>query len=312
MLFLEGTQYIYISMQGNKLKNYLHLHFIVFIWGFTAILGALISIDAVPLVWYRMSLAVVFIAIYFFISKKSFKVDKKGLLKFVFSGIIIAIHWVTFFKAIKVSNVSVALVTMSTGAFFASLIEPVFFKRKIKPIEILLGLLVIVGLYIIFNFQSEYTLGIIYALISAFLSALFAVLNGLFIKKYDANVISFYQLLFGALGITLYLLFTQKFSIQFFQISVNDWFYLIILSSICTAYAFIASVYVMKYLTPYTVMLTINLEPIYAIILALIVFGEKEQMSVEFYYGAFIVLLVVILNGILKNTSLIKNKFKKK
>ncbi|PKH52307.1 EamA family transporter [Tenacibaculum sp. Bg11-29] len=299
-------------MQGNKLKNYLHLHFIVFIWGFTAILGALISIDAVPLVWYRMSLAVVFIAIYFFISKKSFKVDKKGLLKFVFSGIIIAIHWVTFFKAIKVSNVSVALVTMSTGAFFASLIEPVFFKRKIKPIEILLGLLVIVGLYIIFNFQSEYTLGIIYALISAFLSALFAVLNGLFIKKYDANVISFYQLLFGALGITLYLLFTQKFSIQFFQISVNDWFYLIILSSICTAYAFIASVYVMKYLTPYTVMLTINLEPIYAIILALIVFGEKEQMSVEFYYGAFIVLLVVILNGILKNTSLIKNKFKKK
>lgn len=311
-MFLEGTQFIYISMQGNKLKNYLHLHFIVFIWGFTAILGALISIDAVPLVWYRMSLAVVFIAIYFFISKKSFKVDKKGLLKFVFSGIIIAIHWVTFFKAIKVSNVSVALVTMSTGAFFASLIEPVFFKRKIKPIEILLGLLVIVGLYIIFNFQSEYTLGIIYALISAFLSALFAVLNGLFIKKYDANVISFYQLLFGALGITLYLLFTQKFSIQFFQISVNDWFYLIILSSICTAYAFIASVYVMKYLTPYTVMLTINLEPIYAIILALIVFGEKEQMSVEFYYGAFIVLLVVILNGILKNTSLIKNKFKKK
>ncbi len=312
MLFLEGTQYIYISMQGNKLKNYLHLHFIVFIWGFTAILGALISIDAVPLVWYRMSLAVVFIAIYFFIRKKSFKVDKKGLLKFLLSGIIIAIHWVTFFKAIKVSNVSVALVTMSTGAFFASLIEPIFFKRKIKPIEILLGLLVIVGLYIIFNFQSQYTLGIIYALISAFLSALFAVLNGLFIKKYDANVISFYQLLFGALGVTLYLLFTQKFSIQFFQISANDWFYLIILSSICTAYAFIASVYVMKYLTPYTVMLTINLEPIYAIVLALIVFGEKEQMSAEFYYGAFIVLFVVVLNGILKNTSLIKNKFRKK
>lgn len=312
MLFLGAMQFIYISMQGNKLKNYLHLHFIVFIWGFTAILGALISIDAVPLVWYRMSLAVVFIAIYFFISKKSFKVDKKGLLKFLLSGIIIAIHWVTFFKAIKVSNVSVALVTMSTGAFFASLIEPIFFKRKIKPIEILLGLLVIVGLYIIFNFQSQYTLGIIYALISAFLSALFAVLNGLFIKKYDANVISFYQLLFGALGVTLYLVFTQKFSIQFFQISENDWFYLIILSSICTAYAFIASVYVMKYLTPYTVMLTINLEPIYAIVLALIVFGEKEQMSVEFYYGAFIVLFVVVLNGILKNTSLIKNKFRKK
>ena len=305
-------QYIYMSMQGNKLKNYLHLHFIVFIWGFTAILGALISIEAIPLVWYRMTLAVVFIAIYFFIRKKSFKVDKKGLLKFALSGAIIAIHWVTFFKAIKVSNVSVALVTMSTGAFFASLIEPIFFKRKIKGIEILLGGLVIVGLYIIFNFQSQYVLGIVYALISAFLSALFAVLNGLFIKKYDANVISFYQLLFGAIGITLYLLFTQKFSLQFFQITINDWLYLIILSSFCTAYAFIASVHVMKYLTPYTVMLTINLEPIYAIVLALIVFGEKEQMSTEFYYGAFIVLFVVLLNGVLKNMRSIKNKINKK
>lgn len=305
-------QYIYTSMQGSKLKNYLHLHFIVFIWGFTAILGALISIEAIPLVWYRMTLAVVFIAIYFFIRKKSFKVDKKGLLKFAVSGVIIAIHWVTFFKAIKVSNVSVALVTMSTGAFFASLIEPIFFKRKIKGIEILLGGLVIVGLYIIFNFQSQYVLGIVYALISAFLSALFAVLNGLFIKKYDANVISFYQLLFGAIGITLYLFFTQKFSLQFFQITTNDWLYLIILSSFCTAYAFIASVHVMKYLTPYTVMLTINLEPIYAIVLALIVFGEKEQMNTEFYYGAFIVLFVVLLNGILKNMRSIKNKINKK
>ncbi|OCK42665.1 permease [Tenacibaculum soleae] len=299
-------------MQGSKLKNYLHLHFIVFIWGFTAILGALISIEAIPLVWYRMTLAVVFIAIYFFIRKKSFKVDKKGLLKFAVSGVIIAIHWVTFFKAIKVSNVSVALVTMSTGAFFASLIEPIFFKRKIKGIEILLGGLVIVGLYIIFNFQSQYVLGIVYALISAFLSALFAVLNGLFIKKYDANVISFYQLLFGAIGITLYLFFTQKFSLQFFQITTNDWLYLIILSSFCTAYAFIASVHVMKYLTPYTVMLTINLEPIYAIVLALIVFGEKEQMNTEFYYGVFIVLFVVLLNGVLKNMRSIKNKINKK
>ena len=305
-------QFIYISMQENKLKNYLHLHLIVFIWGFTAILGALISIDAVPLVWYRMSLAVIFIAIYFLIRKKSFKIDKKGLLKLAVSGVIIAVHWVTFFKAIKVSNVSVALVTMSTGAFFASLIEPIFFKRRIKALEIVLGLMVIGGLYIIFNFQSQYVMGIVYALISAFLSALFAVLNGLFIKKYDANVISFYQLLFGALSITLYLLFTQKFSVSFFTLPNSDWLYLIILSSICTAYAFIASVYVMKYITPYTVMLTINLEPIYAIILALIIFGEKEQMSAEFYYGAFIVLFVVLLNGILKNRKIFKKKLSKK
>ncbi|OSY89558.1 permease [Tenacibaculum holothuriorum] len=299
-------------MQGNKLKNYLHLHFIVFIWGFTAILGALISIDAVPLVWYRMLLAVVFIAIYFLIKKKSFTVDRKGILKFAFSGIIIAIHWITFFKAIKVSNVSVALVTMSTGAFFASLIEPFFFKRKIKMIEIFLGLLVVLGLYIIFNFESQYTLGIVYALISAFLSALFSVLNGLYVKEYNANTISFYQLLFGVLGVTIFLLYTGSFTTDFFQLQTYDWLYLFILSSFCTAYAFIASVYVMKYLTPYTVMLTINLEPIYAIVLALLIFGEKEQMNPEFYYGALIVLCVVLLNGILKNAATIQQKIKSK
>ena len=299
-------------MQESKFKNYLLLHFIVFIWGFTAILGALITIDAIPLVWYRMLLAVLFIAIYFLWKKKSFKVDRAGLLKFFFTGVVIALHWVFFFKAIKVSNVSVALVTMSTGAFFTALIEPVFFKRKINALEMFLGLLVIAGLYIIFNFESQYKLGIIYALIASFLGALFAVLNGLFIKKYTADTISFYQLFFGVVFITIYLLFTNSFSVSFFQISASDWMYLIVLSSICTAYAFIASVQVMKYLSPYTVMLTINLEPIYAIVLALFIFGDKEQMSSTFYLGAFIVLFVVLLNGIIKNRSTLKEKFQQK
>ena len=299
-------------MQESKFKNYLLLHLIVFIWGFTAILGALITIDAIPLVWYRMLLAVLFIAIYFLWKKKSFKVDRGGLLKFFFTGVVIALHWVFFFKAIKVSNVSVALVTMSTGAFFTALIEPVFFKRKINALEMFLGLLVIAGLYIIFNFESQYKLGIIYALIASFLGALFAVLNGLFIKKYTADTISFYQLFFGVVFITIYLLFTNSFSVSFFQIPASDWMYLIVLSSICTAYAFIASVQVMKYLSPYTVMLTINLEPIYAIVLALFIFGDKEQMSSTFYLGAFIVLFVVLLNGIIKNRSILKEKFQQK
>ena len=299
-------------MQESNLKNYLLLHFIVFIWGFTAILGALITIDAIPLVWYRMLLAVVFIAVYFLWKKKSFKVDRIGLIKFLFTGVVIALHWVFFFKAIKISNVSVALVTMSTGAFFTALIEPIFFKRRINALEMFLGLLVIVGLYIIFNFESQYKLGIIYALIASFLGALFAVLNGVFIKKYTADTISFYQLFFGVAFITLYLLFTIGFSISFFQIPVSDWLYLLVLSSICTAYAFIASVQVMKYISPYTVMLTINLEPIYAIILALIIFGEKEQMSSTFYFGAFIVFFVVLLNGIIKNRGILKHKFQQK
>jgi drug/metabolite transporter (DMT)-like permease len=299
-------------MPESRIKNYLLLHLIVFIWGFTAILGALISIDAIPLVFFRMGLAVLFIAIYFLLKKKSFYVDKKGLIKFLLSGIIIALHWIFFFKAIKIANVSVALVTMSTGAFFTSLIEPVFFKRRIKSLEIVLGLIVIAGLYIIFNFESQYKLGIIYALISSFLGSLFAVLNGVFIKKYDANRISFYQLLFGTLFVTIYLLINNSFSVSFFILPKTDWIYLFILSSICTAYAFIASVKIMKYLSPYTVMLTINLEPIYAIILALFIFGDKEKMKPEFYLGACIVLGVVLINGIIKNKATIKQKFQER
>jgi drug/metabolite transporter (DMT)-like permease len=296
-------------MLESKLKNYLLLHLIVFIWGFTAILGALITIDAVPLVFFRMALAVVFIFVYFLITKKRFYIDRQGVFKFLITGIIIALHWIFFFKAIKVSNVSVALVTMSTGAFFTSLIEPVFFKRKIKALEIILGLIVIGGLYIIFNFESQYKLGIIYALISSFLGSLFAVLNGLFIKRYNANSISLYQLLFGTLFVTVYLFLNNSFSVSFFSLQNLDWIYLFILSSICTAYAFIASVKVMKYLSPYTVMLTINLEPVYAIILALLIFGDKEKMNPEFYLGAGIVLGVVLINGIIKNKSILKQKF---
>lgn len=295
-------------MQESKLKNYLLLHLIVFIWGFTAILGALITIDAIPLVFFRMGLAVLFIAIYFIFKKKSFYVDKKGVLKFLFTGIIIALHWIFFFKAIKVSNISVAVVTLSTGAFFTSLVEPVFFKRKIKLLEIVLGLLVIVGLYIIFNFESQYQLGIVYALISSFLASLFSVLNGLFVKKYDASKISFYQLLFGALFVTIYLFLTNAISLSFFVLPATDWLYLLILSSVCTAYAFISSVKIMKFLSPYTVMLTTNLEPIYAIILALFIFGDKEKMNLEFYLGALIVLIVVLINGIIKNKLTIKQK----
>ena len=287
-------------MPKTNLNNYLQLHFLVFIWGFTGILGALISIDAIPLVWYRMLLASIFVLIYFLIKKKSIKVPPKALLKFFIGGVLIAVHWIFFFSAIKVSNVSVALVAMSTGALFTSIIEPIFFKRKLIILELFFGLIVISGLYLIFNFETEYTLGIIYALIAAFLSAVFTVLNGLYIKEYDAEVISIYQLFFGVLFISIYILATTGFTLESFSLSSSDIIYLLILSSICTAYAFIVSVKIMRYLTPYTVMLTINLEPVYAILLALIIFGEKEQMSPQFYIGALIIIITVVTNGILK------------
>jgi drug/metabolite transporter (DMT)-like permease len=288
-------------MPSDNLKSYLHLHLIVFIWGFTAILGALITLDALPLVWFRMLFAVGFIAIFIYYKKLPLKVPTKVLLQFLFSGLIIALHWFTFFHAIKISNVSITLACLSTGALFASIIEPVLYGKKIVPYEVFFGLLVIVGLYIIFNVEGNYFLGIITALTSAFLSALFAVINSRLVKTYDATVISFYELSGGVVFFSFLLLFFGSFSVEFFQLSLKNLLYLLILSSVCTAYAFIASTAVMKFLSPYTVMLTINLEPIYGIILAVIIFEDKEKMSLGFYIGAVIILLTVLLNAIIKS-----------
>lgn len=288
-------------MPSDNLKSYLHLHLIVFIWGFTAILGALITLDALPLVWFRMLFAVGFIAIYLYYKKLPLRVPFKILMQFLFSGLVIALHWFTFFHAIKISNVSITLACLSTGALFAAILEPLLYGKKIVPYELFFGLLVVVGLYIIFNVEGNYFLGILTALSSAFLSALFAVINSRLVQSYDATVISFYELSGGVVFFSFLLLFFGSFSFEFFQLSVKDLLYLLILSSVCTAYAFIASTSVMKFLSPYTVMLTINLEPIYGIILAVLIFEEKEQMSFGFYIGAFIILLTVLLNAVIKN-----------
>ncbi len=295
-------------MPNVKLQNYLHLHFIVFVWGFTAILGELISIDALPLVWYRMLLASGFIYLFIYIKKISLIVTRKLFLILFLSGIIIALHWITFFAAIKVSNVSITLATLSTGAFFTSILEPIFYKRRIIWYEVVFGLLVITGLYIIFKVEGDYSEGIIYALCSAFLSSVFSLINGKIAQQYNPSLISFYELLSGVGVITLYLLGitffgheAEGFTVSFFQLSTSDWLYMLILASVCTAYAFIGSVQVMKYLSPYTVMLTVNLEPVYGILLAVLIFGNSEKMSPQFYYGALIIIGTVILNGIFKN-----------
>lgn len=288
-------------MPSDNLKSYLQLHLIVFIWGFTAILGALITLEALPLVWFRMLFAVIFILIYIGYKKLPIKVSFKTVLQFLIAGFIIAMHWFTFFKAIKVSNVSITLSCLSTGAFFTSLLEPILFGKKIVWYEVFFGLIVVSGLLIIFNVEGNYIEGILLALTSAFLSALFAVINSKFVKEHHPTVISFYELSGGVIFFTLFLLISNSFSVTFFALTSKDFLYLLILSSVCTAYAFIASTAVMKFLSPYTVMLTINLEPIYGIILAVIIFEEKEKMSFEFYIGALIILSTVLLNAIIKS-----------
>ncbi|GGG30435.1 permease [Dokdonia pacifica] len=258
-----------------------------------------------------MGIASIFIFIYIKWKKIDISLSRKAFLSFSIAGIIIAVHWLTFFGAIKVSNVSITLAMMSTGAFFTALLEPIFYKRKLIWYEVLFGVIVIGALYLIFEVQPEYRLGIGLALLSALLSAIFTLVNGKFVHDHNPTKISFYELVVGTLFITAYLAFAKAdtfFSTSFFDLPYTDWIYLFILASVCTAYAFIASVKVMRHLSPYTIMLTINLEPVYGILLAFMVLGDKEQMSPEFYYGAIVILLVVIANGILKNRNLLRSK----
>lgn len=286
-------------MKNNKLKNYVHLHFIVFIWGFTAILGKLISVDAIPLVWYRLIIATLIIYIYLRVLKIDLRVNLKTLFQFMIVGFIIGLHWVAFFYAIKISTISITLATMSTGALFTSILEPLLLKTKIKVYQILLSLLSVIGITIIYNVESDYNLGIFIALFAAFLSALFAVLNINFVKNYDSKVISFYELLFATILVSFIAFFQESFSINYFLLSQNDWVYVFLLGSICTAYAMTASNYLLKKISAFTIMLTVNLEPVYGILLALIIFGSDEKMTPSFYYGAFLILIGVILNGII-------------
>ena len=289
-------------MPNVKFKNHLHLHFLVFIAGFTAILGELITIQAIPLVWYRMTIAGILMFGYLRFKRIKLNIPFNVKIRFFLAGVVIALHWITFFAAIKISNISVTLAMFSTGAFFASFIEPLFYRRRIISYEIIFGLIVMVGVAMIMQIEGEYFYGIILGILSAFLSSLFAVMNGKFVQNYNALTISFYEFVSGILFISIFLVFDHEhgFSSSFFNITFRDFIYLLILASVCTAYAFIASVYVMKHITPFSVVLTYNLEPVYGMIMAFIIFPDKEKMPIIFYLGSSLIILTVLLNAIIK------------
>ena len=290
-------------MQKNNLKHFIHLHFLVFIAGFTAVLGELISNSSVSIVWHRMLIASILTIFFILLKKKSLKINLKQLLKFSFLGLIIALHWITFFEGIEQSNISVTLAMFSTAAFFTSFLEPLFFKRKIIFYEIILGLLVVIGVFLIFNAEFNFINGIILGILSAFFASLFSVLNGVMIQNDSAIKISFYEFVSGVIFITIYLIFTDNINTLNIEnyLSLN-YLYIFILGSVCTAYAFIASVYLLKFITPYSVVLTYNLEPIYGILLALLFFGDNEKMSFQFYIGLFLILSSVLINMYVKKT----------
>ena len=243
------------------------------------------------------------------VKKLDLKISRRTLIQFSAAGIIIALHWITFFESINQSNVSIALAMFSSGAFFASFIEPIFFKRKVLWFEIIFGIVVIFGVFLITSSELKYINGILLGLSSALFSTLFAVINGRFVERYNATIISFYEFLSGVVFLSVFvIIFKGGFSASFFKISQIDWVYILILATICTAYAFVAAVEIMKYLSPYTVILSYNLEPVYGICMALLLFPQKEKMSPQFYIGAVLVIGTVITEGVVKQRLLRKRK----
>ena len=273
----------------------------VLLLAFTGVVGKLISIDAVPLVWWRMILAFLGLMIYVWIKKVEFRLPGKVATQMILNGVITAAHWVSFFLAIKVSNVSVALICFSATTFFMAFLEPLFLKRKLIPYEVFLGLVVIGGLYFIFNIEVQYKLGIALGILAAFLGCLFAVINARFIKKYEASVITSYEMIGGVLATSIYLMFTGELNIAMLTLSMPDLLYLLFLGWICTSFAFVAMVELMKHVTPFSIAISLNLEPIYAILLALVFFGQSEYMKPGFYIGSLVIVSSIVLNGYLKN-----------
>ncbi|WP_036602817.1 DMT family transporter [Olivibacter sitiensis] len=281
-------------------KNLLILHITVVVWGFTGILGSLISISALQLVWYRVLIAFLSLFVYFKFSGKSISVHANDLFKFLFVGGLVGLHWFLFFWSIKLSTVSVTLVCLSSLTLFTALLEPLFTKEKIARLDLSIGLIIISGIYLIFKFETQYIAGIMAGLGAALMGSLFSILNSRLVKTTEASTISFYEMLGAWLWLSLFLLMTGGFDASSMQMTLMDFFYLLLLGTVCTSVAYVAGVAVMRELSAFRVALTTNLEPVYGIVLAWIIFGKKEEMSLGFYIGAGIVLAAVFFYPYLK------------
>ena len=287
----------------NILKKYklTSLHLMVVVLGLTGVFGKLISLSAIHLVWYRMSIAFISIAIFLAFKKQLFSVSKKDFLGLLGVGALVTFHWLCFFESIKVSTVSVAVVCLATSSLFSALIEPFFFKRKFLFYEVIMGVIVVVALAFIMGTETKYFWGYFYGIMAALLATLFTLFNAKYINKVGAAKITMIEMLSGVIIISCILFFQQDYTVFTTKISVTDLTYLILLGTLCTAMVFVWLTEIMRHITPYSLIMAINLEPVYSIIFALIIFGDNELMSSSFYFGSCVIIGIVFLDGYLKN-----------
>ncbi len=286
---------------SKQVKYQIILHLIVLIWGLTGILGDMISLNAIKIVFFRTLIAYLSLELLSVFFTKKQKLSKKQIVTLIGVGIIVGLHWLTFFYAIKISAISIGVVCMSISTLFTSFLEPIFFKRRLSMSEIIISLFILLGIVLIFGFEIQYKTGIIIGLISAFLAALFTVLNGKLIHYLPSLKITKYEML-GALIVALFFIVsTNNLNKELFNINFFDFSLLLFLGIVCTSLAFLISVWVMNHLTPFTVSLSVNMEPVYTIIIAVMLFPNQEKMSVGFYIGGSIIMTSIFINSLIRS-----------
>lgn len=273
------------------------LHLVVFIWGFTGILGKLIQQETLHLVYTRTVIGMLGLALAAWWMRHTISPRTPDLKHYLLTGVIITGHWITFYGAIKISTASLAAACLSTSTVFTALMEPFWFKRKIRIYEVVLGIVVVAALFLIFGLETEHRLGIAVATLSALLSAWFNVINAKLVQRDNAIRIGFYEMGAVVLVIGGWLAFKGDLPPPLWELPTSDIIYQLLLGFVCTSFAFVAGIAVMRQLSPFTVMLTVNLEPVYTIIIALMIWGAEEKMTTGSYVGIALILASLVVNG---------------
>ncbi len=278
-------------------KALLQLNAAVFLWGFTGVLGRLITLNETWLVWYRLLVTTISLWLIYLFARKINKLPLKSIIFISFIGTLQALHWVCFYGSIKYANVTIALTCLSTSALLSSFIEPLLLRKRIDPVEIILGMFAVAGIVIIYNTHLQFSIGIIIGLLGALLTVIVSVLNKKIINDFAAENIMLYQLTGGFLGLTIllpvnYYLFPSD---QLYP-SAMDWLWLLILSWVCTIFTFYLYIRSLKKISAFTMNLLLTLEPVYGIALAFVLFGENKEMSFWFYAGFALITLAVIFH----------------
>ncbi len=278
------------------------LHLIIFMWGFTGILGKLIHLDALLIVWHRLWIAALALGIFMLLKKRMTLPKGKQLLWSVLVGLVVALHWLTFYTSIQLSTASLGILCLSTTTLHVTWLEPLIMRKRFSWIEFVMGLLVIGGIYFVaHDFKGEEQKAVLIGLVSALCAGIFSVANGKLAQQTDTAALSFTELSTGFIALSAYFVFQGKMSLHLFQMTQTDFYWLLFLGILCTSFAFLATIEIVKRLGAFSVSLSINLEPIYTIILAIVLLQEHKLLQTSFYGGAAMILSVVLANGIWKH-----------